>query len=77
MDEMARGIATAALTLQSVLLQSLVTNGVITPAQALDVVDKALAAFIGPATSKAEDDVALVTVAALQGVREGLVEMVN
>ena len=41
MDEMARGIATAALTLQSAMLQALVAHGVVSPTQALDIVDLA------------------------------------
>ena len=42
MDEISRGIATAALTLQSVLLQALVSKGVLTPEEALEVVDEGL-----------------------------------
>ena len=77
MDEIARGVATAALTLQSALLRSLVANGAMTPAQALDVIEKALAASLGKASSREEQDVALVTVEALEGVRKGLADMVN
>ena len=77
MDEIARGVAAAALTLQSALLRSLVANGAMTPAQALDVIEKALAASLGKASSREEQDVALVTVEALEGVRKGLADMVN
>ena len=42
MDEVARGIATAALTLQSALLQALVAHGAMSPEQALEVVDLAV-----------------------------------
>jgi hypothetical protein len=77
MDEIARGVATAALTLQATLLQSLVANGAMTPAQALNVIEKALSASLGKASSSQEQDVALVTVQALEGVREGLADMVN
>ena len=42
MDDSARGIATASLTLQSSLLQALVRKGVLTPADALDIVDNSL-----------------------------------
>ena len=77
MDEIARGIAMASLTLQSALLRSLVANGAMTPAQALDVIEKALAASLGKASSREEQDVALVTVEALEGVRKGLADMVN
>jgi hypothetical protein len=77
MDEIARGVAAAALTLHSALLRSLVANGAMTPAQALDVIEKALAASLGKASSREDQDVALVTVEALEGVREGLADMVN
>ena len=77
MDEIARGVATAALTLQATLLQSLVATGAMTPAQALNVIEKALSASLGKASSKEEQDVALVTVQALERVREGLADMVN
>ena len=46
MDEVARGIATAALTLQSALLQALVAHGAMSPEQALEVVDLAVEASI-------------------------------
>ena len=77
MDEIARGVATAALTLQATLLQSLVATGAMTQAQALNVIEKALSASLGKASSKEEQDVALVTVQALERVREGLADMVN
>jgi hypothetical protein len=77
MDEIARGVAAAALTLQSALLRSLAANGAMTPAQALDVIEKALVASLGKASSREDQDVALVTVEALQEVREGLADMVN
>ena len=77
MDEVARGMAIASLALQSAFLQALVANGAMTPVQALEVVHKALAASLGKASSPAEQDVALVAVEALEGVREGLADMVN
>ena len=77
MDEVARGIATAALTLQSALLQALIAHGAMSPEQALEVVDLAVEASARKQASKAEDDVGLVTVEALQEVREGLADMVN
>ena len=67
MDEIARGIAMASLILQSSLLRSLVANGAMTRAQALNVIEKALAASHGKGSSKEEQDVALVTVETLQG----------
>ena len=42
MDDSARGIATASFTLQSSLLQALVCKGVLTTADALDIVDSSL-----------------------------------
>ena len=77
MDEVARGIATAALTLQSTLLQALVAHGAMSPEQALEVVDLAMEASTRNRPSNAEEDVALVMVQALEEVREGLANMVN
>jgi hypothetical protein len=42
------------------------------PAQALDVIERALTASLGKTSSREEQDVALVTVQALEGVREVL-----
>jgi hypothetical protein len=77
MDEVARGRAIAALTLQSAVLQALVVHGVMSPAQALEVVDIAMKASMHNAASKAEDDETLVVIEALKGVREGLADLVN
>ena len=77
MDEVARGIARAALIPQSALLPTLVAHGAMSPEQALEVVDLAVEASARKQASKAEDDVGLVTVEALQEVREGLADMVN
>jgi hypothetical protein len=44
MDDISRGAATAALTLQSVLLQALAHKGVITREDALGIVDRSLEA---------------------------------
>jgi len=43
----------------------------------LDVIEKALAASLGKASSKEDQDVPLVALEALEGVREGLADMVN
>jgi len=48
-----------------------------TRVQALDVIDKALAASHDKGSSKEEQDVALITVETLQEVREGLADMVS
>jgi hypothetical protein len=77
MDEIARGVAIASLILQSAVLRPLVADRVMTLAQALNVVEKALGASLGKASSKEKQDVALVTVQALEGVREGLADVVN
>ena len=77
MDEIARGIAMDSAILQSSLLRSLVANGTMTRAQALNVIEKALAASHDKGSSKEEQDVVLVTVETLQGVREGLADMVS
>ena len=77
MDEVTRGIATAALTLQSAVLQALVAYGVMSQTQALEVVDVAMDASMRNAALKAEDDVELVVIEALQGVRVGLVDLLN
>jgi len=76
MDEVARGIATAALTLQSAVLQALVAHGVMSPVQALEAIDLAMDASMRNA-SKAEEDVELVVIEALQGIRVGLVDLLN
>jgi hypothetical protein len=77
MDEVARGIATAALTLQSSLLHALVGYGAMSPEQALEVVDLAVEVSIRNGVSKAEEDEVMVTVQALEEVREGLADVVN
>ena len=77
MDEVTRGIPTAALTLQSAVLQALVAYGVMSQAQALEVVDVPMDASMRNAALKAEDDVELVVIEALQGIRVGLVDLLN
>jgi hypothetical protein len=63
----ARGTASAALTLQSVILQALVYHGAFTPAQALEVVDKALEVSRDRAMSKAEKEVEAASIECLEG----------
>jgi hypothetical protein len=77
MDAMARGIATAALTLQSTLLQSLAYRGAMTPGEALGVVDEALEAAKGAVRGKDEQEVANIARKCLESVRESLKEMMN
>ena len=72
MDDISRGIATAALTLQSVMLQALVSKGVLTTAEALEVVDKSLDAVLDTPDDEGVDDVFEVANACLEYVREGL-----
>jgi hypothetical protein len=76
MDEVARGIATAALTLQSAVLQALVAHGVMSTAQAQEAIDLAMDASMRNAW-KAEEDVELVVIETLEGVRVGLVDLLN
>ena len=76
MDHVTRGIATAALTLQSIVLQALVDSGALTPAQALEAVDKSIEAG-GRAEGEEEEKVAKIVGQCLEGVREALVEMLN
>jgi len=77
MNAMARGTATAALTLQSVILQALVYHGTMTPAEALDVVDKAVTASVLGAKDKSQLEVTNVARGCLEGVREAIAEMMN
>jgi hypothetical protein len=76
MDDISRGIATAAMTLHSALLQALVNDGLLTPAAALEVVDKALGAIDENPKSEAEEAVAAVAEQCLEGVREGIATMI-
>jgi hypothetical protein len=76
MDDIARGTATAALTLQSVILQALVYHGTMTP-EALEVVDKAVTAAALGAKDKSQMEMANVTRGCLEGVREAIAEMMN
>jgi hypothetical protein len=77
MDTIARGTATAALTLQSVILQALVYHGAMTPAEALEVVDKAVRAAALGAKDKSQMEVANVARGCLEGVREAIAEIMN
>ena len=77
MDDMARGVATAALTLQSVLLQTMVADGTLTPARALEVCDRAIEAYQGTASTEAEKAVAAMTVQALMEIRGAITGLLN
>jgi hypothetical protein len=71
MDDIARGIATAALTLQSMMLQTLVAKGVLSAEEAVEVVDQSVDAVLdGPDEEPAQ--VAEVAVLCLRHVRDGL-----
>jgi len=76
MDDSARGIATAALTLQSVLLQTLVGNGGLTRAQALQAVDRTLDAVASHPDAEATGEAAEIARICLNGVRDGLAELI-
>ena len=71
MDDSARGIATAALTLQSDLLRALVRKALLTRAEALDIVDSSL---LNAASHPDAEATAEITRICLQSLREGLVE---
>jgi hypothetical protein len=77
MDEVSRGVATAALTIQSVLLQALVAKGIFTQSEAVEVADKALLAAASGTLSEDEEAVMEVTAACLGHIREGLLGMGN
>jgi hypothetical protein len=70
MDDSARGIATAALTLQSNLLNALIRKAVLTRAEALDIVDSSLRS-----AASQPDEAADIARICLEGLREGLVEV--
>jgi polyhydroxyalkanoate synthesis regulator phasin len=70
MDHIIRGIATAAPTLQSVLLQALVHKGVLTRDEAMAVADKVVAAA-RERSDEDEEDTADISAACLEEVREG------
>ena len=72
MDDISRGIATAALTLQSVTLQALVNKGVLTHGEALEVVDKGLDTVTHGPRDKGADPVAGIALSCLERVREEL-----
>ena len=69
MDETSRGIATAALTLQSFMLQALVHKGVLTREEALEIADKSLAAAASDQSDEDEQEVMEIALACLGDVR--------
>ena len=75
MDEISRGLATAAIALESALLQALVRKGVFTLQEALEVVDKGLDAFVPGSEDADAAAVAWAAQTCLDGVREGLAGM--
>ena len=70
MDDSARGIATAALTLQSDLLRALVRKALLTRAEALDIVDSSL---LNAASHPDAEATAEITRVRLEGVGDGLI----
>ena len=75
MDETAQGIATAALTLKSVLLQALVYKGVLSREDALGIIDRSLEAAANAPSAEEAGEAAEITQGCLAGVREGLAAM--
>jgi hypothetical protein len=74
MDDSARGIATASLTLHLSLLQVLVRKGVLTSADALGIVDASLRSAASHPDAEATLEAAEIARICLEGVREGLAE---
>jgi len=72
MDDSAWGIATASFTLQSNLLQAFVRTGVLTPADALDVVGTSLRSAANRPDAETTLEEAEVARICLEGVREAL-----
>jgi hypothetical protein len=72
MDDTSRGVATAALTLQSVLLQALVCKGILNTDEALEVVDKSLDVVLDAPDDESADHAMEVAHGCLEYVREGL-----
>ena len=75
MDDSARGIATASFTLQSSLLQALVRKGVLTPADALDIVGVSLRSAANQPDAEATLESAEIARICLEGVRNALADM--
>jgi hypothetical protein len=75
MDDISRGTATAALTLQLVVLQTLVHKGVITRKDALGIVDRSLEAAANVPSSRAARRITEITRDCLSGMREGLADI--
>jgi hypothetical protein len=75
MDEAARGIATAALSLQSMLLQALVHKGVLSREDALGIVDRSLEAAANAPSAEEAGEVAEITQGCLVGVLGRLAAM--
>jgi len=72
MDDSAWGIATASFTLQSNLLQAFVRTGVLTPADALDVVGTSLRSAANRPDAETTLEEAEIARICLEGVREAL-----
>src|ERR1700757_2455551 len=70
MDDISRGIATAALTLQTVMLQALVSKGLLTAQEALEIVDRSLDVIMDTPDDDEIDGVAEIAHACLEQVRE-------
>jgi hypothetical protein len=75
MDHIARGVASAALTLQSILLQALVHKGVLTPAEALGAIDQSLDAVANSVRNESDRRMAEVAHSCLSDVRDGVAAM--
>jgi hypothetical protein len=70
MDDISHGIASAALTLQTVMLQALVSKGLLTAQEALEIVDRSLDAIMDTPDDDEIDGVAEIAHACLEQVGE-------
>lgn len=75
MDHTSRGISMAAITLQTVTLQLLVSDGVLTLEEALRLIERASDTFIYATEEEARDPATKIALGCLDNLRQGLVEM--
>jgi hypothetical protein len=75
MDDTSRGISMAAITLQSVMLQRLIADGVVTLEGALQLIDRAQDTFTFAPEEEAADPATKTALTCLANLRRSLVEM--
>ena len=74
-DETARGIAMAALTLHFVTLEQFVRKGALTPPEAIEIANRSLEAMIGGLDDERVVEVSEVAQISLINLREELAEL--